>query len=65
MTKKKSTHGGKRPGAGRKPIDEPREQLFSYPKITWLNALGRDKAREIAEKAIEKAYKKISKWQIS
>jgi hypothetical protein len=59
MPKKKSTHGGARKGAGRKPVDDPREQLFLYPKVSWLDKLGREKAREVGEKAIEREYKKV------
>lgn len=57
--KKKSTHGGARKGAGRKPVDDPREALFIYPKTSWLEELGKERAREVAEKAIEREYKKL------
>lgn len=59
MPKKKSTHGGARKGAGRKPVGNPKEPLFIYPESAWIEALGKDKAREVAEKAIEREYKKL------
>jgi hypothetical protein len=59
MAKKKTTHGGARKGAGRKPIDDPRESMFIYPKAAWLNKVGKERARELAEKAIEREYKKL------
>lgn len=61
MSKKKSTHGGARKGAGRKPISNPRESMFIYPEAAWLEAVGKDRAREVAEKAIEREYKKLKK----
>lgn len=59
--KKKSTHGGARKGAGRKPAKNPKEPIFIYPDKVWVDELGKERTREVAEKAIEKEYKKLSK----
>lgn len=59
MAKKK--HGGSRKGAGRKPVDDPKITLPIYPLKSSVDALGMDKAKEIAVNAIYRAAKKIKK----
>ena len=57
----KKAHGGARKGAGRKPVDDPKVTLSIYPLKSAVEALGPDKAKEVALAAIYKAAKKIVK----
>lgn len=59
MAKKK--HGGARKGAGRKPVDDPKMQLSIYPVQSIIDALGIDKAKEVAINAIYKEAEKLQK----
>ncbi len=45
----KKTHGGKRPGAGRKEVKDKKEQLSIYPRKSIIRmAGGKKKAKELA-----------------
>jgi hypothetical protein len=57
----KKVHGGARKGAGRKPVGDPKITLSIYPVKSAVEALGADKAKEIAINAIYKAAKKLNK----
>ena len=57
----KAKHGGARTGAGRKPVDDPKVTLSIYPVKSAIDALGADKAKEVALNAIYKAAKKLNK----
>lgn len=59
MPKKKSTRGGVRKGSGRKPVDDPKIVFAVYPRQSWIDKIGKDRAKEVAEKAIEREYKKL------
>lgn len=55
----KQTQGGARPGAGRKPIDDPKKQLTIYVRKSAIKAVGGPiKARCIATEAILSKSKK-------
>lgn len=52
---KKSTHGGKRKGAGRKPSGDPKIAVFMYLAESVINSVGgREAAKIIGEKAVLK-----------
>jgi len=57
----KKAHGGARKGAGRKPVDDPKVTLPIYPLKSAVDALGVEKAKEVALTAIYKAAKKLEK----
>lgn len=58
----KKQHGGKRPNAGRKPIDDPKIQLAVYINSSFVEKVGgTEEARLIAAKAIEKESRKKDK----
>lgn len=57
----KKAHGGSRKGAGRKPVNDPKITLSIYPVKSAIEALGTEKAKEIAINAIYRAAKKINK----
>jgi hypothetical protein len=57
----KAKHGGARTGAGRKPVDDPKITLSIYPVKSAVDALGVDKAKDIALNAIYRAAKKLNK----
>lgn len=51
-------HGGKRNGAGRKPVDDPKIPLTIYIRKSRVKAVGgEDAARTLAIKAIERKAK--------
>lgn len=54
ITMAQKKHGGKRNGAGRKPVKDKRVQLNIYPLSSSIkNAGGKKKAKELALNAIE------------
>lgn len=56
------THGGKRKGAGRKPVDDPKQQLTIYPRLSEVAAVGGIvAAKELAISAIVKKVKNLKK----
>lgn len=58
-TQKKTSHGGARKGAGRKPVDDKKVTLILYPHQSTIELLGAETAKDIAIKALEQAAKKI------
>lgn len=50
--------GGKRIGAGRKPIPDKKVQLTIYVKNSQIEKLGKDMIRQVCEKAINEAVLK-------
>lgn len=48
--------GGKRIGAGRKPIPDKKVQLTIYVKTSQIEKLGREKIRQVCEKSINEAF---------
>lgn len=57
----KNTHGGSRSGSGRKPVEDKAVTFIIYPKQSRIDKIGKEKAKEIAMKAIEKEYRKLIK----
>ena len=58
----KKSHGGKRKGSGRKPVDDPKLTLSIYPLTSYVEAVGgQDEAKTIAVNAIERQAKKMKK----
>lgn len=56
------THGGKRKGAGRKPVLDPKQQVTIYPLTSEVDAVGGiTVAKELAIKSIQRNAKKIKK----
>jgi hypothetical protein len=58
---KKNKHGGKRKGAGRKPIEDKKISLQIYPRQSMVDILGVDNAKSIAIQAIEKKCQNLDK----
>ena len=58
---KEKGHGGSRSNAGRKPIEDKKVTLPIYPRESRVEAIGTERAREVALEAIEKEYKKYLK----
>lgn len=57
--KQKQTHGGARPGAGRKPNEKKKMQVFLWVEEEQVNKVGgHDEAKIIGERAIQRAAKK-------
>lgn len=56
---KRTSHGGNRPGSGRKPVDDKAVKFWPYPKQSRIDKIGKERAREICLKAIEKEYLKL------
>lgn len=56
---KKLIHGGKRSGAGRKPVDDKKVMIGIYPAQSRIDKIGIDKIKEICISAIEKEFKKL------
>jgi hypothetical protein len=53
---KKTKHGGKRNGAGRKPAEDPKIAINIYPLTSQVKKIGgKDKVKAIAIKAVEEA----------
>lgn len=50
--------GGKRVGAGRKPCTDKKVQITIYVLTSQIEKLGRDKIRQVCEKAINEAVLK-------
>jgi hypothetical protein len=48
--------GGKRPGAGRKPVTDKKIQLTIYVLTSQLEKLGREKIRQVCDKSINEAF---------
>ena len=48
--------GGKRTGAGRKPVSDKKIQLTIYVLTSQVEKLGRDKIRQVCEKSINEAF---------
>lgn len=44
--------GGKRTGAGRKPVSDKKVQMTIYVLTSQIEKLGRDKIRKVCEKSI-------------
>lgn len=57
MAKKKS-HGGPRKGSGRKPVDDLAVPITFYVKQSVLDKVGKEAAKMIAIKAVNKEAKK-------
>lgn len=56
------THGGKRKGAGRKAVDDPKKQIAIYPYTSEVVAVGGiEVAKELAIRAIQRKAKNIKK----
>lgn len=53
---KKKTHGGARSKSGRKPIADKAITLAIYPRASWVEILGKERAQQVAKEAVEKAY---------
>ena len=59
--KQKKTHGGKRPGSGRKPENDKKESLALYVRSSIIETVGgREVARTIATKSLLVAAKKAN-----
>lgn len=54
-------HGGKRSNAGRKPIGDKKKTVPIYPQQSRIDLIGLERLKEIAIKAVEREYKKLSK----
>lgn len=50
------TKGGKRTGAGRKPVPDKKVQLTIYVLTSHVEKLGREKIRQVCEKSINEAF---------
>ena len=62
LMKNKTTRGGARPGAGRKPVTEKKTAVFAYVLPSEVKTVGgKESAKAIAEQAIIRAAKKINK----
>jgi hypothetical protein len=48
--------GGKRPGAGRKPILDKKVQMTIYVKTYQVEKLGKEQIRQVCEKSINEAF---------
>lgn len=48
----------KKKKAGRKPIADKAVRFIIYPRQSWLKKVGAEKAKQLAEGAIEKEAKK-------
>lgn len=48
----------KKKKAGRKPIADKAVRFIIYPRESWIKKVGAEKAKQIAESAIEKLAKK-------
>lgn len=48
----------KKKKAGRKPIKDKAIRFIIYPRQSWVKKVGPEKAKEVAEAAIEKEAKK-------
>lgn len=55
---KKKTRGGPREGSGRKPVDDPAVPITFYVKQSVLDKLGKEAAKMIAIKAVNREAKK-------
>ena len=55
----KKSHGGKREGAGRHLVADPKITLILYPHKSLIDTLGADTAKTLAINALQKAAKKI------
>ncbi len=60
MSKKRS--GGPRPGAGRKPLEDPKVSIFLWIEQSAVDRVGGEKeAKALAENAIRRAKNKSEK----
>ena len=50
--------GGKRNGAGRKPLTDKKQQVTIYVLTSKIEKLGKDMIRQVCEKAINEAVLK-------
>lgn len=48
--------GGKREGAGAKPISDKKVQMTIYVRESKVEKLGREKIRQVCEKSINEAF---------
>jgi len=59
---KKNKQGGRREGAGRKPLPEKKIPLTVYKEESTVNRVGgRDQARQLMSAALDRAAKKRGK----
>lgn len=58
---KKKKHGGKRSGAGRKPLADKRMNINIFPLSSRVLTLGKEKVKVIAIEAIENEFKNTMK----
>lgn len=57
MSKKNTNnHGGNRTSAGRKPLFDKAKSFNIYPRASWIEMVGKDIARKVAEDAIRFEY---------
>lgn len=52
--------GGKRTGAGRKPVTDKKIQLTIYVLTSQVEKLGREQIRQVCEKSINEAILNLS-----
>ena len=57
----KENRGGARENSGRKKVKDPGVIIAVYPRESWVNKIGKDRARVVAIEAIENEYKKYLK----